>query len=207
MAKLPTVTYVLKRVELRWPKITTPDTEGRFADGKFKTSVVAQTPAAHAEIVKRLEEVAASPEFDAFYKANGAGKDATTSLPLKKFKNRDTGEVTEEGFNLKSRYRPLVLDGKRKKLPDNLKIGNGTVANVEAVLFPWAKNERVRVKDASGKSVEVNEVVRGVSMRLNALQIISLQEGGAGAGGSSFETEADAYEHVASADEVGSFEL
>lgn len=196
-SKLPTISFIAKRMELRWPKITNPDTEGKYADGKFKTHGVAQTEEVQKAIIAKLKEAAESPAFKQYFAANGVSDEAVLQMPIKEFKNKESGEVEEIGFNFKSKYRPLVIDGKKEKLPATLKIGNGTVANIEAVIFPWAKEEKVRVKDAkTGKMTEVKEVGYGVSMRLSGVQIISLEAGGGQSDGSAFSTEEDAFEYT-----------
>jgi hypothetical protein len=197
-SKLPTITTMLKRLELRWPKITNPDTEGKYADGKFKTHGIAQTDDEHKRIVGMLEAAATSAEFKQYFKDNGVSGEAVLQLPIKEFKNKESGEVEEVGFNFKSKYRPLVIDGKKNKLPQSLKIGNGTVANIEAVMFPWTKEEKVRVKDEkTGKMKEVKEVGYGVSMRLAGVQIIKLEAGGGQSDGSAFDEEDDGFEYSA----------
>jgi hypothetical protein len=208
--KLPTI-KTTPFGELRFPKVTNPDTDGKFADGKFKTYLILDG-ADHDAVAQALSDAAESAEFKAFFKANGvvAGSDAILQLPRKEFKNKDSGEVEEVGFNFKSKYRPAVFDARKTKLPATAKIGNGTEARIGATIFPWTKSEKVREK-VNGKVIEKTETGYGVSMRFDSMQIRKLVEGGGASDGSEFEDDVEGFEYNASdngSDETaGQFDL
>src|SRR5689334_19768263 len=99
-----TIKFVTPVGEFRFPKITNPDTKGKYADGKFKTQMVYGEDD-HAKMMAKLE--AAAKEL--------LGENAEgCTMPIKEFRAKDeetgerTGEVEEIGFTFKSKYRPAV---------------------------------------------------------------------------------------------------
>lgn len=206
--KLPTITLVTPWLKLRWPKITNPDTEGKFADGKYKTYGVPFSDEDFDKVEKALLDAAESKEFKAYFAKEGVTSDDPPTIPVKEFKNRDTGKLEEKGFNFKSKYRPGIFDGKRKKLPVTAKIGTGSEARIEAVLFPWAKSEKVKVKDAKTGKIKVEtQTGYGVSMRFASAQLRKLVEGGGASDGSAFDDgEAEDFEYEAQTNDDGEVE-
>lgn len=203
--KLPNITFVTPWLEFRFPKVTKPDTEGKYADGKFKTYGIALNDSDHAVIESKLREAAASKEFVEFFKKEGVTDLSEPTLPIKEFKNKQSGDVEEMGFNFKSKYRPAIFDGRKKKLPETAKIGNGSEARIETVMFPWAKIEKVKVKDAKGKMTTETQVGFGVSMRFQSAQMRKLVEGGGSSDGSAFE-EDDSFEYEGQVNDDGETE-
>jgi DNA-directed RNA polymerase len=106
---------------LRYPKISQPDTKGKYADGKFKTDIVFSdddfviVEETIREAVAKLLPAAKNPR-----------------LPL--FTEWEEGR----GIRLKCTYRPAVFDAKNKKLPeDMLLVGGGTIARIAATIFAY----------------------------------------------------------------------
>lgn len=204
-AKLPTITFKTPWLRLKWPKIKNPDTEGQYADGKFKTYGVPFSDEDFDKIEQALIAASESKEFKAFFDKEGVTSEDPPTLPIKLFKNKDTGKVEERGWNFKSKYRPHIYDGKRKQLPITLNIGSGSEARIEAVMFPWAKSEKVKVKDPKTKKIVIEEQKGyGVSMRFQSAQLRKLVEGGGASDGSAFDDDEDVdFEYEGSVDDEG----
>lgn len=132
-----------------YPKISRPDTSGKFADGKFKTDIDFgdHTPA----LIKKVKDAAkewGTPDnfpFREEMKKDESGKKVPTGRIL---------------FKFKSKFRPAVFDAKKNAVPEDVTIGGGTQLRIDATLFPYEE----------GKG--------GVSLRLGPVQVIELVEGG-----------------------------
>ena len=131
-------------VTLQYPKILTPDTYGDQADGRYKTRWTMEATAS-----KKLQEFLKKKAAAAFPDKKGI------KYPWKT--DEETGEVS---FTAGSKYQPLTVDAKNKKVPSALKIGGGTKANLAIGLNPF--------KDKMGAA--------RLSLYLNAVQIIELVE-------------------------------
>jgi len=107
--KTPVVTFV-------YPKITKPDTYGPKADGRFKTQFQYRTADGSYDKErsdKQREWLKA--------KAEQLGAKGKPKMPWNV--DEETGEVT---FRAGSKYRPLVVDTKNNKVPEDLPIGGGS---------------------------------------------------------------------------------
>jgi len=142
------VTFTTPIGVARYPKISEPDTTGDYADNKFKTDVVfsdADLKALKAKVVefakKELPNV------------------SNPQMPYHEKKDKETGEVVEF-MRFKSKRKPLIIDAKKNKVPDNVSIGGGSKIRIGATLGTYSK----------GKNV-------GVTAYLNAVQVIELQQG------------------------------
>src|SRR5215469_8895904 len=130
MAKTESIPFVTPWFIARYPKISKPDTKGKFADNKFKTDGTFE----NEEDLKKVEDAlrAAAEKF-------WPGKD-DVSLPVMDFfenaEAREKGEVEARGIRLKSKYRPACFDAKKKKLPEGLAIGGGSEIRVASAIFP-----------------------------------------------------------------------
>lgn len=175
----------------RYPKISKPDTEGQYADGKFKTDGVPLEDSDLEAFETKLLEAAKQFWPDV--------AEDEISLPVKDFyKNKEAkeaGEVEARGFTLKSKYRPACFDAKKKKLPEGVAIGGGSVIRVASSIFPWSKTSKMKVKDAKGK-VSVEETTEyGVGLRLGDVQVRELMQGGGSGDGSAFDEVEDGFEY------------
>lgn len=100
---------VLKHVEIRWPYLAKPSTEGEYASGKYQVDVIF-----NEDQKKLLETLPRSTK--------------------QHFKEEDNGlyKVT-----LKSTVKPRVLDKDCVAMTDEetAKVGNGTIANLRVVSY------------------------------------------------------------------------
>jgi hypothetical protein len=181
--KTETIKFVTPVGEFRWPKVSQPDTKGKYADGKFKTAMVFSDED-HKKVVARLTDAAKQLLGE-------NAKDCT--MPVREFKNKDTEEVQEVGINFKSKYRPAVFDAKKKKLPEGVTIGNGSEGRIVGVIFSWDKTTKVKGK---------NVTEYGISIRLGDVQITKLQEGGSMGNGADFDDDVEGYEYDGSGDDA-----
>jgi hypothetical protein len=149
----------------RYPKISTPDTKGKYADGKFKTDGVFLDAGTLKEVEKHLAEVGKQfwPEAD------------EVKLPIRDFfknaEDKKAKKVDGRGITLKSKNRPAVFDSKQKKLPDSAKIGGGSIIRVAAGIAPYTKTEKMKVKAADGTVTEEETTVFGITLYLNDVQV------------------------------------
>ena len=133
----------------RFPKISKPDTTGDYADGKYKTDVVfsdADMKAVKAQIV-------------AFAKEQYGDDLSKIRLPIGEHTDKETKEVTTY-VRFKSARKPIVVDAKRKRLPEGVEVGGGSRIRVGGTLNAYK---------AAGNT--------GVNIYLNAVQVIELQQG------------------------------
>jgi hypothetical protein len=186
MAKNDKIAYVTPQGVARYAKISKPDTEGKYADGKYKTFLMFDD-AGFAQFEKTLKDAAKQ-----FFGAKVSLDEV--KMPYKKF---DDGTAV----NFKSKYRPAVFDAKKKKLPDDVLVGSGSVIRIAGVIEPYEKQDKVRIKNADGKVEETTETIRGLTLRLNDVQVIKLSQGGAAGTGDAFdEVEGFSYEDEADED-------
>lgn len=187
--KTETIPYVLPFGIARYPKISSPDTNGKFADNKFKTDI-AYDEATMEKIEADLREIAAKlhpnvEDVESIY------------LPIKEFyKDKERKQPDGRSVTLKSSYRPAVFDAKKKKLPEGVKIGGGSEIRVAAVAFPWDKpSEETIVEVVNGKKTRktVKTTQYGISLRLGDTQVRKLVEYSGGGDGSAFDEVEDGY--------------
>ena len=134
----------------RYPKITSPDTTGDYADNKYKTDVVF-SEADLKDIKAKIVEFAKGE-----FKPDELKK---LQLPIKEHTDKESGEVTTF-VRFKSKRKPIVLDAKKNKLPPSVEIGGGSKIRVGATLNAYSKGPN-----------------KGVNLYLNAVQVIELQQG------------------------------
>lgn len=146
--KLPLV--VSPKGKAMFPHLSKPDTEGKYADGKYKVTLM-------LEKAGRPDQ----PQVDEFISkieaahAEARGKKKTDS-PV-----RDGDEKEHEsnhGFwliNFKSKFQPDMRDSKKAKLPPSVEVRGGDIVRLAFVMLPYEE----------GKNA-------GVSMQLQALMLI-----------------------------------
>lgn len=105
---------LLPRGIARYPHISAPDTKGKYADGKYKTSIVLSDAETKA-LKKELQALGAKwfPDGESF------------KLPIKT--DKKDGTVFVEA---KSHKKPMVVDAKRKPIPAHVRIGGGSIIRV-----------------------------------------------------------------------------
>lgn len=133
----------------RFPKLTEPDTQGEYADNKYKTDLIL-TDGELKEVKKTIV---------AFAKENLPGCEKP-DLPIKSHRDKETGEVTWF-LRFKSKRRPVIIDANRNRVPQGVEIGGGSKIRVGGTLNAYEKGGN-----------------KGVNIYLNAVQVIQLQEGG-----------------------------
>lgn len=144
MAK--TEQYITATVTLVYPKVSTPDTYGPKADGKFKTDF-------------RIEgDTGAKIVADLKAKAKALMPDVKKpKYPWRKVTDKEDNETGEVLCRASSKFQPMVTDAKGQEIPvtrvADMRIGAGTVAKVALGLNPY-----------DGR----------LSLYLNGLQIIKL---------------------------------
>lgn len=196
MAKKEAIVWNTPWMTARFPKVSKPDTKGTFADGKFKTDGDLSDED-YKEAKKFLTAAGKKLWPDADF----------VELPMKDFfanaEDKKANKVQARGLRLKSKYRPAVFDGKRKKLPESVSIGGGSIIRVASAVFPWSKEEKVKVKDVDGNVTTELQMSYGVSLRLGDIQVRKLVEFQAQGDGSAFEDDEEGFEYEGTADAGG----
>ena len=132
----------------RFPKLTKPDTTGDYADNKYKTDLILTDA--------ELDELEAT--FKKFA-AEGLPGAKNPHLPISESKNKETGEVVRF-VRFKSARKPILIDSKRNRLPENVEVAGGSKIRVAGTLNCYEKGGN-----------------KGVNIYLNAVQVIDLQQG------------------------------
>jgi hypothetical protein len=138
----------------RYPKISKPDTTGEYADNKYKTDVVFSDEDLKT-VTKQITDFA-KESYSADELKKIVGSDG---WPIKEAKDKETGEVTTF-VRFKSQRKPVIIDAKRNKIPDNVEVGGGSRVRVGGTLNAYKKGGN-----------------KGVNIYLNAVQVIELQQG------------------------------
>lgn len=119
----------------RYPHITTPDSTGKYADGKFKTKLVIPKKDA-APLVEKLKTIAQEHKV--------------SQLPFKE----EDGDVV---FTFKSKFKPAVFDAKNNEVKKvDLRVGGGSKIRVGGIVFPYDKGLSLQMKQ-----VQVLDLVDG----------------------------------------------
>jgi hypothetical protein len=166
----------------RFPKLNAPDTDGQYADNKFKTDIIFDD-ADVAKIRAQMEEAAEQLLSDV------PAEDR--QLPLKEFfrKKGDDGKTSEGwGFRTKSTRRPALFDAKKQKLPAGVIIGGGSEIRVAGVLARYESTDKQTVIE-NGKKRTETVTVYGITLYLNEVQVRKLVVNTAGTGADFDEVE------------------
>jgi hypothetical protein len=194
--KSESIAYVTPWFTARYPKISKPDTEGKFADGKFKTDGILDED--DIEAVRKALTAAGKQFFPSV-------DEDEIRLPLKEFFNgRKDEEKTSAGWGitLKSQYRPAVFDAKKKKLPEGSVIGGGSELRVASAIFPWSKAEKQTIIEG-GKKRTADVTAYGVGLRLGDVQVRKLCISSGQGDGAAFD-EVEGFEFDGEGDEGSS---
>lgn len=176
MAKKPRIKATLGPFVLAYPYLTTPDTEGKYADNKYKTDAVED--AAYPKAIVQAKAALTDAAKQLGVNLKDVGPD---NLPVKKEMEKDpnggkkkvpTGKLLVRS---KSQFAPAIVDAKgepvAEKVLKNLKIGPGTIARLQGYFQDY---------EIKGEP--------GISFTLTGVQIIKLVQGGTGS------ADFDAYE-------------
>tara|TARA_R110000765_G_scaffold253853_1_gene354830 strand:+ start:153 stop:866 length:714 start_codon:yes stop_codon:yes gene_type:complete len=163
----------------QYPWLTKPDT--KFSEtGHFKVDLVLSKEKA-LPIIKQINDVFLENLKEETKKAKGK--------EVNKAKPPFSEELDEEGkatgniilrFKSKGEYKPALFDSKASPI-DDVNVWSGSEIKVNGSIAPYY----------------TSLIGAGVSLRLRAVQIINLVEGGRTAGGYGFD-EQEGYEHKAS---------
>jgi hypothetical protein len=180
--KKDVVPYVLPFGIARYPKISQPDTNGKFADNKFKTDI-AYDDATMDKIEADLRAIASDMWPDA--------EPASLYLPIKEvYKDKEKKQPDGRVVTLKSKYRPAVFDAKKRKLPEGVKIGGGSEIRVASACIPF---ERKITALVNGKTSQITQY--GITLRLGDTQVRKLVEYAGGGDGSAFDEVEGGFEY------------
>lgn len=179
MAKKPRIYGTFGPFVFAYPHITSPDSEGTYADNKYKVDAIG-APTSDGMVAAQAACADALKQF-------GLPKKGT-NLPIKReLSKNDAGKKEETGkllFRSKSQYAPVVVDASGNpiegKVLKKLKIGAGSEGLIEGYFSPYETTEKVRNADGELETVTVT----GISFTLTSVQLIKLVKGGNG--GSSF---------------------
>lgn len=187
------VTYTTPKGKAFYPNLRTPNVyEGEDLGYDCKLILPPEEEKKMAEFLhKELAKAAAAPEFA------GKNLDATDSFigigstpegeTFFKFKTKSTYK-TKSG-DVMNRVIP-IFDAKGKPLPKNIDVGHGSVVRVNYSICPFWKSRKIK----------------GLTLILNAVQVLELVERGkAGFGSFGFQAEENGYS--APDEEVGEDEI
>jgi hypothetical protein len=189
--KQETVKFVSPFGIARFPKLNKPDTDGDYADGKFKTALVLED--ADVDGVRKEMEAAAAkllPDVPL----------DEVALPLKEIFDKDKVDRSKKtsvgfGFQAKTKKRPLIIDSKKTRLPEGTIVGGGSVIRIGGALAAYEKSaEQIVVTDGKRTKEKVTEY--GLTLYLNSVQVKTLSQGGGQSDGSEFD-EVEGYEYEA----------
>jgi len=185
--KSESIPFVTPFFTARYPKVSAPDTKGKFADGKFKTDGILDK----GDVAKvRTTLLAAGKKFW----PDVAEDDLR--LPIKEFfSDKEKTKSEGIGITLKSAYKAAVFDSKKKALPDGVAIGGGTVMRVASSIFPWSKTETMLVVE-NGKRRAETVTAYGVGLRLGDVQVRELVERMGQGDGSAFDEVDGGFEYA-----------
>ena len=168
----------IQNVKVEWAKLFEPDTKFVKPDGQYSMDIIMSEEKA-AEVCEQLDQLS-KDKLDEVVKAAPENKRAALveSLSIvssaKTYRDKDgntTGEVlfktklaavrtSKEG--VKTKQRPIVLDSKKKPMDGSTLIGNDSIVNIIIDVYPYMMQ--------STKTV-------GTSLRIEAVQVLSLVEG------------------------------
>lgn len=176
-------TYILPAGTAAFPHVEKPDSEGKFADNKFKVRMVWDGDVDLSEIRKTIIK-GAKEEFGSKF------DEETFAFPFREWgddaeKEEFRGKITAD---VKSKFAPDVRDAKRNVVSrKGIKLA-GDKIKVMVTLYFYEKTEKVK----EGKKM-VDVTIYGCSLQLVAIQIIEKRSGGGGNYGGGFDEE-DGYD-------------
>jgi hypothetical protein len=165
------------------PHLTSPDSEGKFADDKYKVDGVGDPGGPAIKAVKAALQAAAKELGVKIVKGE-------TNLPLVAEKAKDdSGKKVPTGQQLlrgKSKFAPAIVDASGKPIPDKklakLKIGAGSTGLIQGYFGSYSMTVKERV-DGEMTTTEVE----GISFTLTGIQLLSVSAGNSGASFGAYE--------------------
>ena len=152
------IPFVTERMVARHPQLNEPDTEGEYADGKYKTEALAledgYTARFQAEI-RAFAEASFPGKKGVPTGSEGFCSDNVVLLPWGEAK---AGVIS---FRFKApKKKPELVDAKGKALKEGTTIRGGSIIRIAGVIAAWEKGSK-----------------RGVSLWPDAVRVIKLSEG------------------------------
>lgn len=168
MANIKNRPVALPKGTLIYPKIAKPDTGHKYSTGKYQTYIGFED----ASAIDKMEEVISEMIEEKW----GDTVDPTeVKRPYTLAEDQDPEKELFEGLTTvkaSSKYKPTVVDAKKRKVPKSVRPGGGDVCVVAVMLSPYESTEKVK----QGKKT-VTETVYGITARLNVVQIIEKTSG------------------------------
>lgn len=127
----------------QYPHLSSPDTQGKFADNKYKTKLVKPAGDPEAQAFKATIDNAAR-------EIHGAKGD---KLYKPYVEDEDSNTIT---FNFKTQYAPAIFDSKNQQVKE--RVGAGSVLRVSGVFVEYEKGitaqiNQVQVRELNGAGV------------------------------------------------------
>ena len=166
--KDPEILLGLPRGVSAYAYVDKPDSEGTYADDKFKITVICEPDtdlsAFEAQIMKAAKAKWSDLDEDTF------------QLPWKLHDPDDKKEAYQGKltYSAKSKFMPQVVDAKRNVMPEGTPVYSGSIVRAVATVYLYEKTEKVR----DGKKL-VDVTLRGASLQLATVQIIEKRGSGA----------------------------
>jgi hypothetical protein len=174
--------------------LSKPDEGQQYSDGKYKVTLVLDADTDLSDLEAKCRQLAeeAFPGVD----------ESDIRMP---FVDGDTkGKEEFEGkilITMKTKFAPKQVDSKKRPLPESVSVFSGDLIKVAAAIVPYESTEKV-TETVKGKKVSKTVKVYGITLALNAVQLLEKRNGG-GDGASYFDEE-DGF--TADEDESGSNE-
>lgn len=112
-----------------YPKISQPDTQGEFADNKYKTYLELDAQ----DMTSFKSQIAAIAKAETF-------KVKQPKMPFKTLK--DGREV----INATSAFKPLAFDARKQPIPEDAVIGGGSTGRIAVEVYNYDKGLSLRLK-------------------------------------------------------------
>lgn len=141
------VSFITAVGTAQYPHITSPDSTGKYADGKYKVKVL--VPKKDAEpLVNELTTLA---------KALGVAK-----LPFKE----DKDDPSMIAFVAKSKFKPLIFDAKKNEVKKvDLRVGSGSKLRVGGIVYPYDTGISLQMKQ-----VQIIDLVDGANAMFDEVE-------------------------------------
>lgn len=167
-----------------YPHLTSPDSEGTYADNKYKVDGVGAPDSKAMKAVKSAIQDAAKQLGIKIVKGE-------TNLPIlnEKGQKDDKGNREDTGnlvLRAKSKFAPSIVDANGTPVPAKklakLKIGAGS----EGLIQGYFGSYTMKVKEKVNGKVVMSEI-EGISFTLTGIQLLSVSAGNSGASFGAYE--------------------
>lgn len=162
-----------------------PDSEGKYADDKYKTQIRYDDPNVDLSRVEKACRAAAKLEW---------GKvPEDLKMPFgPSTRDEDEGIII---LKASSKFAPTVIDAKRNPLPEGVKVFGGDLIKLSAQTYPYEKTDQV-IEVVNGKKKRVTVKTYGVSLQLRGVQLLEKRGGAGGSDATNDFEDEDEYEAI-----------